>query len=257
MTTIVDMTCLKSSHSPILSNEETIELFNKLKFKNDESARDKLVYSNTGLVLSALKKFKNRGENINDLFQIGCIGLIKAVDRFDLARELKFSTYAVWTIDGEIKRYLRDDSAIRVNRSSKNMLYKINRAKDQFVIENGKEPTNTEIADKLGVKEKEITNTLLSLQPIASLSEPVDSDNGKVSLIDKIDDKKISEELTLNSIALSEAIKKLNEKEQKVISMRYFLDKTQAEIASEFGVSQVHISRLEKNAIKEMKKYMC
>lgn len=256
MATAVNIKSMRVNDIPLLDNEETRSLFMKFKLENDESSKDKLICSNIRLVLNILQKYKNRGEDLDDLFQIGCIGLMKAVERFELSRDLKFSTYAVWTIDGEIKRYLRDNSLIRIKRSSKNLLYKINKAKDKLVLEYGHEPSNEQIANELGIKEKEISSVYLSLQPVSSLSEPVDSDNEKMLLMDKIGDSKISESSTVNKIAVREAIKKLKDKEREVINMRYFLDKTQAEIAEEFGVSQVHVSRLEKNAIKKMQIFL-
>lgn len=253
----VDMTTLKANDSSLLTQEETLSLFNKYRIEHDESSKEKIICSNTRLVLSIVQKFKSRGEDLNDLFQIGCIGLMKAVDRFDLSRKLKFSTYAVWTIEGEIKRYLRDDSLIRTKRNSKNLLYKINKTREEFMNKNnGIEPTNLQIAKEIGVEEREIVNVLLSSQSVSSLSEPVESDNEKALLIDKIADKSTSEELVVTNIALKEAILRLDAKEKKIINMRFFQEKTQAEIAEEFGISQAQVSRIEKTAIKEMKKYL-
>ncbi|MNJ90190.1 RNA polymerase sigma-F factor [compost metagenome] len=252
----VNMTTLNSSDSSLLTQEETLLLFNKYKLEQDEVSKEKIICSNMRLVLSIVQKFKSRGEDLNDLFQIGCIGLMKAVERFDLSRKLKFSTYAVWTIEGEIKRYLRDDSLIRTKRNSKNLLYKINKAKDELINENGFEPTNKQIAKRVGIEEREVINVFLSLQSISSLSEPIENDREKTLLVDKIVDNSSSEESILTHIALKEAFTKLGEKEKKVINMRFFLEKTQAEIAEEFGISQAQVSRMEKTAIKEMKKHL-
>lgn len=250
----VDITGINTNDLKVLSNKEMNELFFKLSC-GDKSAKNELVNGNLKLVLSLLKKFNNRSDNMDDLFQIGCIGLIKAIDNFDLSHNVKFSTYAVPMILGEVKRYLRDNNSLRISRSIKDIAYRTIKLKDELTTRNGKEPTNEEIAKILGVDEIDITLALDSLKEPVSMFEPIYNDGGDtIYLSDQLEDKKENINSWDISIYLKDAIDALREKERKILIDRYLMGKTQVEISEEIGISQAQVSRLEKDAIKNVKK---
>ena len=232
------------------------ELLYKIK-DGDEEARQQFVRGNLRLVLSVIQKFNNRGENIDDLFQIGCIGLIKAIDNFDLSQNVRFSTYAVPMIIGEIRRYLRDNNPKRVSRSLKDIAYKALQVRERLVRLNAKEPTVSEISKELELPVEDVVMALDAIQDPISLFDPVYQDNGDaIFVMDQVQDKKDTDENWLQEIALKEAIKKLNSREKLVLDLRFYKGRTQIEVAEEIGISQAQVSRIEKNALKNMKKYI-
>ena len=238
----------------MLSNEEKDELLKKIN-NGDKDARQKFINCNLKLVLSVIKKFKSRNENADDLFQVGCIGLIKAIDNFDISQNVQFSTYAVPMIIGEIRRYLRDNNPIRVSRSTRDLAYKALMVKDKFLKENQVEPTIEQIAKELGTTKEEIAFSLDAIQDPVSLQESVsgnDSDN--LCIMDQISDKKNTDEHWAEGISIAEAMKKLSNKEMIIIQKRFFDCKTQMEVADEIGISQAQVSRLEKSAISHIKR---
>ena len=250
----VEITGINTNDLKVLSNKEMNDLFFKLSC-GDKNAKNELVNGNLKLVLSILKKFNNRTDNMDDLFQIGCIGLIKAIDNFDLSHNVKFSTYAVPMILGEVKRYLRDNNSLRISRSIKDIAYKTIKLKDELTTKDGIEPTNGEIAKILGVDEIDITLALDSLKEPVSMFEPIYNDGGDtIYLSDQLEDKKENINSWDINIYLRDAIDKLKEKEKKILIDRYLMGKTQVEISEEIGISQAQVSRLEKDAIKSIKK---
>ena len=250
----VEICGVNTSKLPMLSNEEKQELLIKIK-NGDTEAREKFIQGNLRLVLSVVQRFGGRGENPDDLFQVGCIGLIKAIDNFDITQNVKFSTYAVPMIIGEIRRYLRDNNSIRVSRSLRDIAYKAIYTKEMLLKKNLKEPTVTEIASEMGIAKEEIVMALDAIQSPMSLYEPVYTEGGDALFVmDQISDKKNREENWVEGLALSQAIKRLNERERTIIKMRFFDGKTQMEVASEVGISQAQVSRLEKNAIAQIKR---
>ena len=252
----VEICGVNTSKLPLLTEDEKKELFKEIK-KGNEVAREKYIRGNLRLVLSILQRFSNSNENVDDLFQIGCIGLIKAVDNFDDTLNVKFSTYAVPMISGELKRYLRDNAAIRVSRSIKDIAYKAIYCKENIIKTTHREPTVVEIAKEIGVEPEDVVYALDAIQSPVSLYDPVyDQGGDTLYLMDQISDKKNKEEKWVENIVLNEALKGLSERERKIIDMRFFNGKTQMEIADEIGISQAQVSRLEKNALKAMKKYM-
>ena len=237
-----------------LSDEEKHELLLKSR-AGDDDARQKLIYGNLRLVLSIIQRFTGRGENMDDLFQVGCIGLVKAVDNFDVEMNVKFSTYAVPMIIGEIRRYLRDNNAVRISRSVRDMAYRSLKAREELIREKEREPTLDEIAKKLGEPRESVLRAMEAIVEPISLYEPVYSEGGDaLYVMDQIRDSDSSDEKWLESIALREAMKVLNERERKIIQMRFFRNKTQVEIAEEIGISQAQVSRLEKGALEQMRK---
>ena len=247
---------VNTSELPVLKNNQMTELLLKIK-DGDEEARQQFVRGNLRLVLSVIQKFNNRGENIDDLFQIGCIGLIKAIDNFDLSQNVRFSTYAVPMIIGEIRRYLRDNNPIRVSRSLKDIAYKALQVREKLVRSNAKEPTVSEIAKELGLEVESVVMALDAIQDPISLFDPVYQDNGDaIFVMDQVQDKKDTDENWLQEIALKEAIKKLNSREKLVLDLRFYKGRTQIEVADEIGISQAQVSRIEKNALKNMRKYI-
>ena len=237
-----------------LSDEEKHELLLKSR-AGDNDARQKLIYGNLRLVLSIIQRFTGRGENMDDLFQVGCIGLVKAVDNFDVEMNVKFSTYAVPMIIGEIRRYLRDNNAVRISRSVRDMAYRSLKAREELIREKEREPTLDEIAAKLGEQRESVLRAMEAIVEPISLYEPVYSEGGDaLYVMDQISDGDSSDEKWLESIALREAMKVLNERERKIIQMRFFRNKTQVEIAEEIGISQAQVSRLEKGALERMRK---
>ena len=249
----VDICGVNTSLLKVLSNEETHDLFIKMK-NGDVLARDELIKGNLKLVLSILKKFVGKVDNLDDLFQVGCLGLVKAIDNFDTSYDVRLSTYACPMILGEIKRYLRDNSALRVSRSVKDLAYKVLKLKNEMITSNGVEPTNDEIALKLGVTSFEVSNAIDSLKEPMSMYEPIYNDGGDtIYLFDQISNKE--DEYDLDSrLAVDKAMKGLKPRERQILEDRYVVGKTQMEIASELGISQAQISRIEKNAIKVLKK---
>ena len=247
---------VNTSTLPILSKEEKEELFLKIK-EGDKEARDTFIKGNLRLVLSVIQRFTSRGENPDDLFQVGCIGLIKAIDNFDLSVGVQFSTYAVPMIIGEVRRFLRDEGPIRVSRSLKDIAYKSLRAKERFISKNMREPTIEELAKEIDVKKEDIVFALDAIADPVSLFEPVYHDGGEaIYVMDQIKDTKNTDSNWLESIALSEAMRHLDEREKHILNLRFFFGKTQMEVAEEIGISQAQVSRLEKSALKSMRKYV-
>ena len=252
----VEICGVNTAKLPILNEEEKEALFARIKAGDDE-AKEEYIKGNLRLVLSVIKRFHSSNENPDDLFQIGCIGLIKAINNFNTELDVKFSTYAVPMIIGEIRRYMRDNSSIRVSRSLRDTAYKAIYAKENYVKHNMREPTVQEIAQEIGIAKEDIVYALDAIQAPMSLQEPVYSDGGDaLYVMDQISDHKNKEEKWVDRIALAEAIKGLPEREKEIIDLRFFKGKTQMEIADEIGISQAQVSRLEKNAIKAMKHYM-
>ena len=250
----VEIANVNTSKLQVLTNKENKELFEKMK-NGDKSAREKIISGNLRLVLSVIQRFCGRGENADDLFQIGCVGLIKAIDNFDTTLDIHLSTYAVPMIIGEVRRYLRDNNMVRVSRSIRDLAYKILQVKERITKEKGKEPTIEEIAKELKVDKEEVVMSLDAIQDPVSLQEPVYNDgNDNLSIMDQVKDKKNTDEQWAENITMNEALKKLNEKERMIIDKRFFLGKTQMEVADEIGISQAQVSRLEKTALEHMKR---
>ncbi|MFZ5944128.1 MAG: RNA polymerase sporulation sigma factor SigG [Bacillota bacterium] len=253
----VEICGVDTAKLPVLSNVKMRELFKNLQANNDEEAREKLIQGNLRLVLSVIQRFTNRGEYVDDLFQVGCIGLMKAIDNFDLSQNVKFSTYAVPMIIGEIRRYLRDNNPIRVSRSLRDIAYKALQVRDSLVNKHSKEPTITEIAEELKLPREEIVFALDAIQEPVSLFEPIYHDGGDpIFVMDQVGDEKNSDLSWLESIAVKEALRKLNERERLILTLRFFDGKTQMEVADEIGISQAQVSRLEKAALTHMRKHM-
>lgn len=251
----VEICGVNTSKLPLLSRKEKEELFIKIK-AGDEEARQTFIKGNLRLVLSVIQRFYGRGENPDDLFQIGCIGLIKSIDNFDLSQGVQFSTYAVPMIIGEIRRYLRDNNSIRVSRSVRDLAYKTIQFKEKHNKEKGKEPTIEEIAKELSVEKEEIAFALDAIQTPVSLQEPIYNDGAEsIYIMDQVKDSKNSDENWAENMTIEEALKRLNEKEKKIIIKRYFDGRTQMEVADEIGISQAQVSRLEKNALENIKRY--
>ena len=250
----VEICGVNTSKLKVLKNEETTELL-KRSSKGDKAAREALINGNLRLVLSVIQKFTGRGENLDDLFQVGCIGLMKAIDNFDINLNVRFSTYGVPMIIGEIRRYLRDNSAIRVSRSMRDTAYRVLQAKEQLTNETQKEPDAEEIAKALGIRREDVVFAMDAISDPVSLYEPIYSDGGEsICVMDQISDTKNTDESWLEQIALTDAIAALNDREKKILAMRFYDGKTQMEVASEVGISQAQVSRLEKNAISQIKK---
>ena len=252
----VEICGVNTSKLPLLNNEEKEALFKRI-LDGDMEAREEYIKGNLRLVLSVIQRFSGSNENVDDLFQIGCIGLIKAIDNMDMTQNVRFSTYAVPMILGEVRRYLRDNNSIRVSRSLRDTAYKAIYAKENLMKKNLKEPTIMEIANEIGVSKEDITYALDAIQSPVSLYEPVYSDGGDpLFVMDQISDKKNLEENWVEDISLNEAMKRLPERERHIIDMRFFEGKTQTEVAEEIHISQAQVSRLEKNALKSMKGYL-
>ena len=251
----VEISGVNTSNLKSINNEEMRKLFVYFKNGNFE-VRDVLIENNLKLVLSVLKKFYNKAENLDDLFQIGCVGLIKAIDNFDLSYDVKFSTYAVPMILGEIKRYIRDNNAIRISRSLKDIAYKTLKLKDEYYYKHGVELSNDKIAEILGVDEFEIGNALIALKDPVSMYEPIYNDGGDtIYLYDQIEDKKANYDLSTD-LAVRKAISELKDREKYILDERYIMGKSQVEIAEELDISQAQVSRLEKKAILQLKKVL-
>ena len=249
----VEICGVNTATLPLLDNSEKETLFHRIK-NGDQQARELYITGNLRLVLSVIGRFSSSGENIDDLFQIGCIGLMKAIDNFDLSHQVKFSTYAVPMIIGEVRRFLRDNNSIRVSRSLRDIAYKTVSAREALTRELDREPTLDEIAERTSISREEIIQSLDAIQSPLSLYEPVYSD--ALYVMDQISDKKNKEDNWVQEIALCEALKKLPKREQRIIKMRFYEGKTQMEIAQEIHISQAQVSRLEKSALKTMKGYL-
>ena len=245
---------INTSKLTVLKEEEKIALLKEIKATGSKEARDKLINGNLRLVLSVIHKFTNRGEDIDDLFQIGVVGLIKAINNFDLTKEVRFSTYCVPMISGELRRFLRDCNYIKVSRSMRDLAYKVIQTKEKLTSENQKEPTIEEIAREIGVNKSDAVLALESISDPVSLYEPVYSDNGdSLYVLDQISDKNDADNW-INEIALKEAVKSLQPREKNILYLRFFQGKTQVEVANEIGISQAQVSRLEKGALLRIKK---
>ena len=250
----VEICGVNTARLKVLKSEETRELLVRAK-AGDMQAREELISGNLRLVLSVIQKFAGRGENVDDLFQVGCIGLIKAIDNFDITQDVKFSTYGVPMISGEIRRYLRDNSALRVSRSLRDLAYRVMQTKEAYMSEHQREPDMEEVAKLLGVEPGEVVMAMDAISDPVSLFEPVYADGGEsMSVMDQIGDHKNTDAAWLERIALSEAVDKLAEREKRILSMRFFDGRTQVEVAAAIGISQAQVSRLEKNAVGQIKK---
>ncbi len=250
----VDISGVNTANIRVLKNEEQIELFKRMK-EGDVFAKEELIEGNLKLVLSILKKFSNRADNLDDLFQVGCIGLIKAIDNFDLSYDVKFSTYSVPMIMGEIKRYLRDNNSVRISRSIKDLAFKALQKKEELTILNNKEPSVSEIAISLNMPEYDVNCALESMKDTVSMYEPIYNDGSDtIYLMDQLEDKNCSNKDLELKIALRDSIEKLKEKERYILNERYIIGKTQVELAKEIGISQAQISRLEKSGLENLKK---
>ena len=252
----VELCGVNTAKLPLLKEEEKEALLEKIR-QGDEAAREQYIKGNLRLVLSVIKRFSSNNENADDLFQIGCVGLMKAIDNFDTTLNVKFSTYAVPMIIGEIRRYLRDNNSIRVSRSLRDTAYKAIYAKENYMKQNLKEPTLNEIAEEIGIEKEEIVYALDAIQSPVSLYEPVYTEGGDtLYVMDQISDKKNKEENWVENLSLKEALKRLDERERNIVEMRFYEGRTQMEVAREIGISQAQVSRLEKHALKSMRTYL-
>ena len=252
----VEICGVNTSRLPVLTNEEKELLFEKIK-KGDKEARELYIKGNLRLVLSVIKRFSGSNENADDLFQIGCIGLMKAIDNFDTTLQVKFSTYAVPMIIGEIRRYLRDNSTIRVSRSLRDTAYKAIYARENYLKNSLREPTIMESASEIGMEKEEIVYALDAIQSPMSLYEPVYTEGGDtLYVMDQVSDKKNKEENWVENLALQDAMNRLNDRERHIVNLRFYEGKTQMEVAQEIGISQAQVSRLEKNALRVMRNYL-
>ena len=252
----VEICGVNTAKLPVLNDKEKEALFARIK-EGDESAKEEYIKGNLRLVLSVIKRFSNSNENPDDLFQIGCIGLIKAINNFNTELDVKFSTYAVPMIIGEIRRYMRDNNTIRVSRSLRDTAYKAIYAKENYVKRNLKEPTVQEIAEEIGISKEDIVFALDAIQTPMSLQEPVYNDGGDaLYVMDQLSDKKNKEEKWVEDLALEAAMEHLGEREKYIIELRFFEGKTQMDVAKESKISQAQVSRLEKNALRTMKQYL-
>jgi len=252
----VEICGVNTSKLPVLTNARMRELFAAMQGGHPGS-REELVNGNLRLVLSVIQRFNNRGEYVDDLFQVGCIGLIKAIDNFDLGQNVKFSTYAVPMIIGEIRRYLRDNNPIRVSRSLRDLAYKALQTRDALVAKLGREPAVKEIAQELGAEVDEVVYALDAIQEPISLFEPIYHDGGDpIFVVDQVADEKTQDGQWLEGIALKEAMRRLNDREKVILSLRFFDGKTQMEVAQEIGISQAQVSRLEKAALQHMRRHV-
>src|SRR5690625_4676470 len=243
-----------TSKLPVLKNDEMKELFKKMQ-GGDISAREELVNGNLRLVLSVIQRFNNRGEYVDDLFQVGCIGLMKSIDNFDLGHNVRFSTYAVPMIIGEIRRYLRDNNPIRVSRSLHYTAYKVLQVREKLIHRTSKEPTPMEIAEEMGISHADIVFVLDSIQDPVSLYEPIYNDGGDpIFVMDQISDDKNKEDTWDDKLSLKEGMHQLSAREKLILNKRFFQGRTQMEVAEEIGISQAQVSRLEKAAIQQMNK---
>lgn len=252
----VEICGVNTAKLPTLKSDEMTELLRR-SHAGDERARETLIQGNLRLVLSVIQRFASRGENADDLFQVGCVGLIKAIDNFDVSQNVRFSTYGVPMIIGEIRRYLRDNSAIRVSRSMRDTAYKALRARDRLQTELSREPTVEEIAADMHIDRMDVVLALEAIQDPVSLFEPVCSDGSDaLCIVDQVKDERVRDEDWVQDIAISDAMGHLNEREKKILRMRFFEGRTQMEVAGEIGISQAQVSRLEKHALMNMRKHL-
>lgn len=252
----VEIAGVNTAKLKVLKSSETMELLRRSK-AGDRQAREELIEGNLRLVLSVIQRFAGRGESVDDLFQVGCVGLIKAIDNFDISQPVKFSTYGVPMIVGEIRRYLRDNSAIRVSRSMRDTAYRVLQVRDRFLSENQREPTVEQIAKELDIPREEVVFAMDAIVDPVSLYEPVYSDGGDaVCVMDQVSDNRNTDENWTDLIALKEALKKLDDRERRILSLRFYEGKTQMEVSAEVGISQAQVSRLEKGAINTIKKHL-
>ena len=250
----VEIAGVNTAKLKVLKNEETMELLRRTR-AGDQAARQELIEGNLRLVLSVIQRFSGRGENADDLFQVGCVGLIKAIDNFDISQPVRFSTYGVPMIIGEIRRYLRDNSAIRVSRSMRDTAYKVLQVRDKYLAENQREPTVEQIAQELGIPREDVVFAMDAIVDPVSLYEPVYSDGGDaICVMDQVSDTRNTDESWTDRIALKEAMKRLDDRERRILSLRFYEGKTQMEVSAEVGISQAQVSRLEKGAINTIKK---
>ena len=251
----VEICGVNTAKLPVLTNQEKNELLIKIK-NGDEKAREDFIKGNLRLVLSVIQRFNGRGENIDDLFQVGVVGLIKSIDNFDTSLQVQFSTYAVPMIIGEIRRYLRDNNPIRVSRSVRDLAYRALQIREKLTKENEKEPTIEQIAKELGVEKEEIVICLDAIQDPVSLQEPVYNDGSEnIFIMDQVKDKKNTDEQWAEKMTMAQAMKRLNDKEKLIVTKRFFDGRTQMEVAEEIGISQAQVSRLEKSAIEHIRKW--
>ena len=249
----VEICGVNTSKLTVLKEDKKMELLKRAREQGDKKAREELINGNLRLVLSVIQRFTQRGENIDDLFQVGCIGLIKAIDNFDITQEVRFSTYAVPMIIGEVRRYLRDNNSVRVSRSMKDLAYKAMTAKEQITNERGREATVEEISQAIGSKKEDVVLALEAIVEPVSLYEPVYSDSGDtIYIMDQVGDSN-DDKNWVDEISLKEEIKKLSEREKHILTLRFMLGKTQMEVAREMGISQAQVSRLEKGALERIK----
>ena len=252
----VEICGVNTADLKVLSSDACRALLIRAKH-GDRDAREQLICGNLRLVLSVIQRFSGRGENADDLFQVGCVGLLKAIDNFDISQNVRFSTYGVPMIIGEIRRYLRDNSSIRVSRSMRDTAYRVLQAREKLQREQQREPTVEQIARELGIRREEVVFAMDAVCDPVSLFEPIYSDGGDaVCVMDQVRDNKNTDEDWLEQIALKEAMARLSERERQILALRYSDGKTQMEVSSEIGISQAQVSRLEKNAIKSIKKNM-
>ena len=252
----VEICGVNTAKLKVLKSEETRALLLRAK-EGDQRAREELIAGNLRLGLSVIQRFTNRGENADDLFQVGCIGLIKAIDNFNTDLDVKFSTYGVPMIVGEIRRYLRDNSTMRVSRAMRDTAYKVLQAKEAYMAQHQREPSVDEIAKILELKREDVVFALDAILEPVSLYEPVYSDSGDtICVMDQVKDNKNNDEMWVEHIALREAVDHLTEREKKILAMRFFQGKTQMEVSVEIGISQAQVSRLEKNALRQIRKEM-
>lgn len=252
----VEICGVNTSKLPVLKEKQMRELLVKIK-QGDKGCRDEFIKGNLRLVLSVIQRFNNRGENVDDLFQVGCIGLMKAIDNFDLGQNVRFSTYAVPMIIGEIRRYLRDNNSIRVSRSLRDIAYKALQVRDKLVNKDNREPTISQIAKELNMPKEEVVFALDAIQDPISLFEPIYHDGGDaIFVMDQISDSKNLDDGWLQNIAIKEGMKKLTDREKHILNLRFFQGRTQMEVADEIGISQAQVSRIEKTALKHMRKHV-
>lgn len=252
----VEICGVNTSKLPVLTEKQKEELFQKI-LAGDKTAREEFINGNLRLVLSVVQRFRGRGENVDDLFQVGCIGLIKSIDNFDLSHGVKFSTYAVPMIIGEIRRYLRDNNSIRVSRSLRDIAYKALQVKEKLTAANGNEPTVDEIAKVIDIPKEDVVFALDAIMDPLSLFEPIYHDGGDALFVmDQISDNKSTDENWIEEISLKEAMGRLGNREKHILNLRFFEGRTQMEVAEEIGISQAQVSRLEKSALSHMRKYI-
>lgn len=250
----VEVSGVNTARLKVLSNEQTMALLRRAK-EGDQAAREELINGNLRLVLSVIQKFGGRGENPDDLFQVGCVGLIKAIDGFDLSQPVRFSTYGVPMIVGEIRRYLRDNSAVRVSRSLRDTAYRVMQAREKLMADSQREPTVEQLAQALGIPREEVVFALDAVTEPVSLFEPLYSDSGDtVCVMDQVRDRKNTDEQWLERIALKDAMARLGDRERHILALRFYEGKTQMEVSAEVGISQAQVSRLEKNALRTIRK---